>query len=98
MPVEASWHEHYLDEMDAAFLYRALARVERDESRRSIFERLAHVEDQHVERWRTLFAANHTEPPAFTPRRRSRMLAWVAARFGSSVVLPLVLAEETREI
>src|SRR5499426_3866268 len=98
MPVEASWHEHYLDEMDAAYLYRALARVERDAGRRSVFERLAKVEDDHVDRWRDLFRANDAEPPAFSPSRRSRMLAWVAARFGSSMVLPLVLAEETREI
>ena len=98
MPVEASWHEHYLDEMDAAYLYKALARVEPDARRRSIFERLAVVEDQHVERWRTLFESNHTEVPGFSPSLKSRLLAWAAARFGSSLVLPLVLAEETREI
>lgn len=98
MSVEASWHEHYLDEMDAAFLYRALARVEPDATRRSVFERLAKVEDDHVERWRELFRTNGAEPPVFSPSFRSRLLAWIAARFGSSTVLPLVLAEETREI
>jgi VIT1/CCC1 family predicted Fe2+/Mn2+ transporter/rubrerythrin len=98
MAVEASWHEHYLDEMDAAYLYRALARVEPDARRRTVFERLAKVEDEHVDRWRALFHSNDTEPPAFSPSRRSRLLAWVAGRFGSSLVLPLVLAEETREI
>ena len=98
MAVDASWHEHYLDEMDAAYLYRALARVEPDADRRRIFERLAKVEDEHVERWTELFRANGAEPPVFAPSRRSKVLAWIAARFGSSMVLPLVLAEETREI
>ena len=84
--------------MDAAFLYKALARVEPDLERRDIFERLAKVEDEHVQRWRVLFETNHTPLPAFTPSLKGRLLAWLAGRFGSSLVLPLILAEETREI
>src|SRR5436853_148757 len=49
MPIEPSWNEHYLDERDAAFLYRALAQHEPDAARRSIFERLANVEDRHAQ-------------------------------------------------
>ena len=45
MPVEAAWTDYYRDEMDAAWLYRALAAVERNGQRRAIFENLAHVED-----------------------------------------------------
>ena len=40
MPVETAWSEYYLDEMDAAWLYRALARVESDPQRRGIFDNL----------------------------------------------------------
>jgi len=98
MAADAAWRQHYLDELDAAYLYRALARVEPEDRRRSIFERLASVEDQHVERWRTIFRDHGSELPAFAPTLRSRVLAWVAARFGTSMVLPMVLADETREI
>jgi VIT1/CCC1 family predicted Fe2+/Mn2+ transporter len=66
--------------------------VEPDDRRRSIFERLAAVEDQHVERWRTLFREHGSDTPAFVPSVRGRVLAWVAGRFGTSAVLPLVLA------
>ena len=48
MPVEPAWIDYYTDEMDAAWLYRALARVERNAQRRAIFEDLARVEDAHV--------------------------------------------------
>lgn len=95
---DASWDEHYGDEKDAAFLYRALARVEQDDERRDLFERLAAVEDQHVARWETLFAQAERPLPRHETSRRTRMLAWVAARFGSSSVLPLILAEEGREV
>ena len=98
MPVDPSWIEHYRDELDAAWLYRALASVERDARRRDIFERLAKVEDAHVERWRKLFASAGADLPTHQTSRRTRLLAWVAARFGTSLILPLIVAEETREV
>lgn len=96
--MEASWTGHYLDEMDAAWLYRALTGTETDPRRRDIFDRLARVEDAHAARWRDLFAAAGATVPRHRPSLRTRTLAWLARRFGSSAVLPLVIAEETREV
>ena len=98
MPVDAAWTEYYRDEMDAAWLYRQLAAVERDETRRSIFERLAAVEDGHVERWRGLFQAAGAAIPNHSLSFQTRMLAWVGQRFGSSVVLPIIVRQETQEV
>ena len=98
MPIEPAWTEYYTDEMDAAWLYRALARVERNTQRRAIFENLARVEDEHVERWRALFHEHGGEVPSHSPSVRSRMLAAVASLFGSGAVLPLIIAEEAREV
>lgn len=93
-----SWNEHYRDERDAAYLYRALAAVEPNHDRKQLFERLAAVEDRHAERWRELFAQSGRPLPAYRTAARTRLLAWIAKRFGSSVVLPLMLAEEGREV
>lgn len=98
MAAEASWDDHYRDEMDAAWLYRRLASVESDPRRREIFTRLAGVEDAHAARWRDLFAQNGGRAPNHRPSIKPRLLAWLAARLGSSAVLPFVLAEETREV
>jgi VIT1/CCC1 family predicted Fe2+/Mn2+ transporter/rubrerythrin len=95
---DESWDEHYRDERDAAYLYRALAVVEPDHDRKELFERLAIVEDRHAERWRELFAQSGRPLPAYTTASRTRLLAWIAKRFGTSVVLPLMLAEEGREV
>jgi VIT1/CCC1 family predicted Fe2+/Mn2+ transporter len=92
------WDEHYRDEKDAAFLYRALAEVERDPVRRQLFERLAEVEDRHIERWAELFREQSRPVPAHRPSWKARALALLARRFGSSSVLPVVLAEEGREV
>jgi VIT1/CCC1 family predicted Fe2+/Mn2+ transporter/rubrerythrin len=95
---DASWDEHYRDERDAAYLYRALAAVEPDRDRKQLFEKLAVVEDRHAERWEELFAQSGRPLPAYTTAARTRLLAWVAKRFGNSLVLPLMLAEEGREV
>ena len=95
---DESWDEHYRDERDAAFLYRALAAVESNRERKELFEKLAVVEDRHAERWRQLFADSGRPLPPYTTAPRTRLLAWVARHFGTSVILPLMLAEEGREV
>lgn len=95
---DASWDEHYADEKDAAWLYRELARVDGNAERRSLFERLAVVEDRHTARWEELFREAGRPLPAHGVALRTRVLAWIARTFGPSSVLPLVLAEEGREV
>ena len=95
---DESWDEHYRDERDAAYLYRALAAVETDAERQQLFVKLAVVEDRHAERWEELFAQSGRPLPAYSTAHRTRLLAWVARRFGTSVILPLMLAEEGREV
>jgi predicted membrane protein (TIGR00267 family) len=95
---EPSWDEHYRDERDAAFLYRQLAAAETHHERRDLFARLAVVEDRHVARWEELFLEGGRPLPPYRTAIRTRALAWVAKQFGPGVVLPLVLAEEGREV
>ena len=92
------WEDHYRDERDAAFLYRRLAENEPDEERRDLFSRLANVEDRHVARWAELFKETGEPLPSFAPSFKARGLAWVARRFGSATILPLIVAEEGREV
>ena len=98
MAIDPVWAEYYRDEMDAAWLYRALAGTEEDAARRSIFERLAKVEDAHVQRWRGLFHTHGGEVPHHALSFRTRALAWIAHRFGSSVVLPIIVRQESQEV
>ena len=95
---DESWNEHYADEKDAAFLYRELAAADTDQNRRDLFLRLAAVEDRHVERWADLFRQAGRPLPKYATSRRTRLLAWVGRRFGPSTILPLILAEEGREV
>src|SRR5262245_35883123 len=95
---DESCDEHYRDERDAAFLYRALAAIEPDTDRRSLFDRLAVVEDRHAQRWEELFREAGRDLPNYKTALRTRALAWAARRFGTGFILPLMLAEEGREV
>ncbi len=95
---DESWDHHYRDERDAAYLYRALASVEKTPELSGLFGKLAVVEDRHVQRWEELFRSSGRPLPAYKTAGRTRLLAWAARRFGTSLVLPMMLAEEGREV
>jgi vacuolar iron transporter family protein len=97
-PHDESWDEHYADERDAAWLYRKLAAADSNPERGQLFGRLAVVEDKHTARWEELFRDAGRPLPAYDVSRRTRLLAWVAKTFGPASVLPLILAEEGREV
>ena len=95
---DAHWDAHYRDERDAAFLYRAMAGVEGNGERRQLFDRLARVEDRHVAAVDAALRECGRPLPPYKTALRTRALAWAARRFGTSLILPLLLAEEGREV
>jgi vacuolar iron transporter family protein len=89
---------HWQDEADAAFLYRRLAESEPDAAKRDIYQRLAEVEDRHVEVWAGLLAQHGRRPGPHRPAGRTRLLAFLGKYFGPGFLLPMLLAEEGREV
>ena len=98
LPDLHAFEHHWQDEADAAFLYRLLADAEPDSHKQSLYRRLAEVEDRHVEVWAKLLAEHGRPPHAHTPSARTRMLAFLGKRLGPNFLLPMLLAEEGREV
>lgn len=93
-----AFREHWQDEGDAAFLYRALAEVEPDAVRRDVFRKLAEVEDRHLSIWGALLEQHGAAPGAHVPSLRTRITVTLGRRFGARAVLPALLREEGREV
>jgi vacuolar iron transporter family protein len=96
-----TFHEHWQDEGDAAFLYRVLARAEPDPHRKDVFERLAAVEDEHQAIWERVLQDNGGRGSSigpFRPSTRARLMAFVGRSFGAQTLLNLLLREEGREV
>jgi vacuolar iron transporter family protein len=81
-------------EVDSAALYRALADAEQNPQLAGIYRKLADVEDEHAQFWaRQLEKIGHAAP-SLKPSLRSRILAFMARRFGPGMVLPTINAQE----
>lgn len=84
-------------ELDRAAVYHAMAEVERDDYLAENFRRLADGEERHVEFWRERLREIDAGAPAQAPSARARLLARLARRFGSRLVLPAAASLEQAE-
>ena len=93
-----AFEHHWQDEADAAFLYRVLAGAEPDQGKKSLYLRLAEVEDRHVKIWEELLAKHGRRVGSHRPSARTRLLATLGRWRGPGFLLPMLLAEEGREV
>ena len=93
-----AFEHHWQDEADAAYLYRLLSDAEPDAKKKDLYRRLSEVEDKHVEVWASLMRQHGRDPGRFRPSARTRLLAALGKVFGPAFLLPMLLAEEGREV
>lgn len=94
MDETARYLEHLADERNGAALYRAIAGAEKNPKLAEIYRRMAIVEDRHAAVWEEKLRTAGHPVPAFRPSLRTRVLAWLARRFGVASVLPTVMVLE----
>lgn len=82
------------DELDGAAIYDALADAEKNPKLAEVYRRLAAAERRHAGVWAEKLRAGGVVAPAFRLSSRTRLLAWLARRFGVRSVLPSVAALE----
>ena len=82
------------EEVDGAALYRLLAGAEKDPHLRELYSRLAASEDRHGALWADRLRSAGVEVPNYKPSLRVKTLGWIARRFGTSVVSPMVTRME----
>lgn len=85
---------HWRAERNAVALYRNLTTAESEPALADIYRRLADTEQRHVEFWENRMRDVGATIPPFSPDFRTRLLGWLARRFGPSFVLPSLAAIE----
>jgi VIT1/CCC1 family predicted Fe2+/Mn2+ transporter/rubrerythrin len=94
----ATWRRYLRDEIDAAFLYRKLAGMIDNDKRKKIYLQLAGVEDNHIKAWKDLLLKNNVRIKNEGPGVKAKILAWLANRFGPSLLTRMMLREEAVEV
>jgi vacuolar iron transporter family protein len=82
------------DEVDSASLYRAMAEAEGNPQLKQVYGRLAQVEEAHAEFWKKRLGGLGAADVRRGPGWRSRVLGWMARRFGPDTVLPIINSME----
>lgn len=96
LPDASRYRDNFVDEINSAFLYRVAAELEEDDTISGVYVRLAETEERHAALWEDRLRELGAAVPSRIPRRRTRLLAWLARRLGSVAVLTQVLASTER--
>src|SRR5918992_6132790 len=91
------YRQNYLVEKDGIALYRAMAAAEKDDKRAEIFEKLAQNEERHAQRWARLIETAGAQIPAHRRSARVVVLGWLARRFGTKRIIPIISSLEARD-
>lgn len=88
------FREYLQEEVDGIYIYETLAELEKDDELRGIYAKLIVAEERHRDLWREQLRNAGVDDTPGTPSRRSRILMWLARRFGAALVLPIVRSFE----
>jgi vacuolar iron transporter family protein len=88
------YRANLLDELNSAALYRTLSENEQNPELAEVYRRLAETEQAHAQSWAERLEAAGGKVPVFHPSWRTRVLSWLARRFGVGTVLPTLASIE----
>lgn len=86
--------ENWQDEIESAFLYRALAKAEKQPALAEVYRKLAATEESHAEFWQEKLLSVSYPLPRRKIGWRTKMLAQLATWFSPQFVLPTINAME----
>jgi VIT1/CCC1 family predicted Fe2+/Mn2+ transporter len=88
-----SAHEHWREELQSAWLYREIARVEPDAAARTMFGELAAAAEAQAAHWASQVSP---APGSFEPSRRARVVARLVRTLGARRMLPVLASMKVR--
>lgn len=89
------YRENLQDEIDGAALYASLAKREKNPNRKDLFQQLSESEAEHADLWREKLRHEGVIDLVEQPSLKTRLLIWLADRFGPAFVLPAIVISES---
>jgi VIT1/CCC1 family predicted Fe2+/Mn2+ transporter len=89
--------EFIQDELDSAHLYRVLAEHEPDPRLADVYGRLAAAEARHADHWVAKLRADGAAVRPHVLGWRTRVLSWMARRFGAAAVVSIIAGQEVAD-
>lgn len=93
----ARYRANLQGEIDGAAIYEVMAGVETNPTLRELYRRLAETETRHGGIWRDQLTAAGIATERIGPSWRTRILMWVARRFGAAAVVASIAEKESTD-
>jgi VIT1/CCC1 family predicted Fe2+/Mn2+ transporter len=87
--------ENLKAERDAVALYEQIAEAEPNPDLAAVYRKMADTERRHAAAWEGKLRAAGAPVPDYRPGWRTRILSWLARRFGPAFVLPTMVELES---
>ncbi|MDH4146536.1 MAG: VIT1/CCC1 transporter family protein, partial [Acidimicrobiia bacterium] len=93
----ALYREFLKEEVEAGYLYRAMASRPGHPDLAKLYTSIAEAEDRHAAYWASRLRRAGVAEPRSKIGLRTRALGWVARRFGARVLIPVMARREAAE-
>ena len=93
----ARYRTNLQGEIDGAAIYEVMAAAEKDPALRELYRRLAETETRHGGVWRERLEAAGIATLPLGPSWRTRILMWIARRFGPAAVVASIAEKESTD-
>jgi len=90
----ARFRRNWQEEIDSAAIYATIAAVESSEKLAEVYRRLSASEEVHISFWEGKLRDAGVRVPRRRPSVRSRVVVWLARRFGTQSVIPMLAMKE----
>jgi VIT1/CCC1 family predicted Fe2+/Mn2+ transporter len=90
----ARYRENLKTELDAVTLYEQIAAAEPNPDLAAVYRKMADTERRHATAWGGKLREAGAPVPDYRPGWRTRVLGWLARRFGPAFVLPTMVEVE----
>lgn len=92
------WKKRLQEEVDAAFLYHTLSEITTDKDKKTLYEKLASIEEKHVNVWVEHLNKNSIPFAPLKPSLKAKLLNKFSKRYGATLLSKLMLREESSEV
>jgi VIT1/CCC1 family predicted Fe2+/Mn2+ transporter/rubrerythrin len=92
------WKKRLQEEIDAAFLYKTLSEIVKDEKKKSLYKKLSEIENKHVNVWLEHLKKNSIPVENLKPTIKAKLLSKFSKKYGPSLLNRMMLMEESFEV
>lgn len=94
MAIDKQFLESLQTEVDASYLYEKIGALEKNPDIAKLFLSLSQAEQHHVDAFKAKMVREGSPAPETKPSGRARFLVWLATKFGSQLVMPILIQTE----